>query len=73
MTLGDIEDIEGAFHGITLPEGPLYLNVATKITDLPAFIQAQLSIIKNAPDSRMSIPAYDRLLALKKILEEGVS
>ena len=70
MTIGEIEEIEGAFHGITLPEGPLYLNVATKIIDVKVFIQAQLSIIKNAPDSRMSIPAYDRLLALRKIIEE---
>jgi len=71
MTLGEIEDIEGAFHGVALPDGPIYLNVATKIIDVKAFIQAQLSIVKNAPDSRMSIPAYDRLLALKQILEEA--
>ncbi|RZL17472.1 MAG: hypothetical protein EOO89_07735 [Pedobacter sp.] len=68
MTLGEIEDIEGAFHGIELPDGVIELNEATRITDVKAFIQAQLSIIKNAPDSRMSIPAYDRLLALKEII-----
>ena len=68
MTLGEIEDIEGAFHGIELPDGVFELNEATRITDVKAFIQAQLSIIKNAPDSRMSIPAYDRLLALKEII-----
>jgi hypothetical protein len=68
MTLGEIEDIEGAFHGIDLPSGPVDLNEATRIIDVKAFIQAQLSIIKNAPESRMSIPAYDRLLALKEII-----
>ena len=71
MTLGEIEDIEGAFHGIDLPEGPIELNEATKIMDIKMFIQAQLSIIKNAPESRMSIPAYDRLLALKEILTKS--
>ena len=68
MTLGEIEDIEGEFHGIDLPTGPIDLNEATRINDVKAFIQAQLSIIKNAPESRMSIPAYDRLLALKAII-----
>jgi len=71
MTLGEIEDIEGAFHGIDLPEGPIELNEATKIMDIKMFIQAQLSIIKNAPESRMSIPAYDRLLALKEIITKS--
>jgi hypothetical protein len=70
MTLAEIEDIEGAFYGIDLPEGPIELNEATRIIDVPAFIQAQLSIIKNAPESRMSIPAYDRLLALKDIISK---
>jgi hypothetical protein len=68
MTAGEIEDIEGAFYGIDLPQGPIDLNEATRIIDVKAFIQAQLSIIKNAPESRMSIPAYDRLLALKNII-----
>jgi hypothetical protein len=71
MTSGEIEDIEGAFHGIDLPNGPIELNEATTIIDVKAFIQAQLSIIKNAPESRMSIPAYDRLLALKEILTKS--
>lgn len=71
MTSGEIEDIEGAFHGIDLPNGPIELNEATRIIDVKAFIQAQLSIIKNAPDSRMSIPAYDRLLALKEIISKS--
>lgn len=71
MTLGEIEDIEGAFHGIDLPEGPIELNEATKIIDVKAFIQAQLSIIKNAPESRMSLPAYDRLLALREIISKS--
>ncbi len=71
MTLGEIEDIEGAFHGIDLPEGPIELNEATKIMDIKMFIQAQLSIIKNALESRMSIPAYDRLLALKEIITKS--
>jgi hypothetical protein len=68
MTLGEIEDIEGAFHGITLPDGPIKLNEATQIIDVKAFIEAQLSIIKNAPESKMSLPAYDRLVALKQII-----
>jgi hypothetical protein len=71
MTSGEIEDIEGAFHGIDLPNGPIELNEATRIIDVKAFIQAQLSIIKNAPESRMSIPAYDRLLALKEIISKS--
>jgi hypothetical protein len=71
MTSGEIEDIEGAFHGIDLPNGPIELNEATTIIDVKAFIQAQLSIIKNAPESRMSIPAYDRLLALKEIISKS--
>jgi len=68
MTTGEIEDIEGAFHGIELPEGPIELNEATRIIDVKAFIESQLSIIKNAPESRMSIPAYDRLVALRNII-----
>ena len=68
MTLGEIEDIEGAFHGIALPDGPIVLNEATRIIDVKAFIQAQFSIIKNAPESRMSVPAYERLIALKEII-----
>ena len=46
MTTGEIEDIEGAFHGIEIPEGPIELNEATRIIDVKAFIEAQLSIIK---------------------------
>ncbi|MBC7565596.1 MAG: hypothetical protein H7223_01355 [Pedobacter sp.] len=68
MTTGEIEDIEGIFQGIDLTEGPIELNAATRIIDVKAFIQAQLSIIKNAPESRMSIPAYERLVTLKEIL-----
>ncbi|WP_435575338.1 DUF6965 family protein [Chitinophaga defluvii] len=63
------EELCEYFNNIELPEGPIFLNKATKITDVPKFVQSHLISIDNNPNSPTAKGDYDRLIELKRILE----
>lgn len=57
------------FKNTELPEGPIFLNAATKIGDVKRFVHSHLTSIYHNPESPTAKVDYDRLIELKHILE----
>ncbi|TDQ08594.1 DUF6965 family protein [Pedobacter metabolipauper] len=64
------EELEGAFHGITVPD-EAQLDDGVRITNVPKFIKSHLQVIKGAQNARMSTVFEDRLIKLLEIIAES--
>lgn len=64
-----IEELEAYFEGIDLPES-VYLNQATKISDVKKFVTSHLITVKTHGHIKAYASFYDRLVQLKDILEQ---
>ena len=64
-----IEELEAYFEGIDLPES-VYLNQATKISDVRKFVTSHLFTVKAHGHIKAYSSFYDRLVQLKDILEQ---
>jgi len=71
MTNSDIDALEEYFKSIALPSGSVYLHPSTRINDVPFFLESHFSALRLDPTSKMNIPIYDRLVALKALLEDN--
>lgn len=63
------EELYEYFTNVDLPEGPIFLNKATKIGDVRKFVQSHLTSINHNPNSPTAKADYDRLIELKSIIE----
>lgn len=67
----DIESLQRYFYQIILPAGPYSFNASTVIPDLRSYVDSQLAIINFYNGSRQCMPHYQRLLDLKRKLENS--
>lgn len=65
-----VEELEVWFRNAKLPEGPIQLYPGTTIFDISLFLESHFNTLKKNPGSRNSKPSYDRLIALKELLEK---
>lgn len=63
-----IEELEAYFESVELPEN-VYLNQATKITDVKKFVSSHILTVKAYGHIRAYGSFMDRLLQLKDIIE----
>lgn len=68
-----IEELEAWFKNAKLPEGPIQLYPGTTILGIPLFLESHFATIKKSPGSKNSQPSFDRLVALKELLEKKES
>jgi len=63
------DELNHYFKNVELPSVPIYLNKATKISDVRKFVHSHLTSIHHNPNSPTAKADYDRLIELKRILE----
>lgn len=63
-----IEELEAYFESVDLPEN-VYLNQATKITDVKKFINSHIITVKAHGHIKAYSSFMDRLLQLKEIID----
>jgi len=63
----EIEELEKYFDSIKLPNGPIYLNDCTTISDISIFIDSHLAIVKSNNGKQKFKPYLERLRELKEI------
>lgn len=64
-----IQELDIWFANAKLPEGPLLLYPGTTINNVQDFVVSHFSVIKANPSSKLVQPFFDRLHALKSLLE----
>lgn len=64
--------LEAYFEGLVLPE-TIRLAPGTTVSNVRKFIAAQFAVIRGDNNWPVRRPAYERLLLLKAILENGGS
>ena len=67
----EIEELESFFSSFIPPDGPLKLDSATTIKDIPAFVRSHMATIKASNGRRSFKPYFDRLLLLKEIITKS--
>lgn len=65
------EKLNKLFYNIEIPETPIVLDETTTIMNPSLFIKSHISYIENNLTNSRFQPYLDRLLKLKKILENG--
>ncbi|HWW42931.1 DUF6965 family protein [Pedobacter sp.] len=63
-----IEELEAYFESVDLPEN-VYLNQATKITDVKKFVSSHIITVKAHGHIKAYSSFMDRLIQLKEIIE----
>ncbi|MFZ4521475.1 MAG: DUF6965 family protein [Bacteroidales bacterium] len=66
-----LKELEDFFNSATLPTEPLKLNVVCHITNLRAFIDSHLDILKANNGKETFLPYLNRLHQLKEWVETG--
>jgi hypothetical protein len=64
----EIEEIESFFNGVVLPKENLFLNKATKITNVTLFVSSHLTMVKANNGNEIYKSYLKRLIFLKDIL-----
>ena len=67
VTEKQITDLDGLFKKTKLPAS-FQLDEGTKISDVPAFIESHLNVLKHNPDKPIYEIFYTRLLVLKGLI-----
>ena len=68
----EIEELEKYFDSIELPNGPIYLNDCTTISDISIFIDSHLAIVKSNNGREKFKPYLKRLRELKRIQDISI-
>jgi hypothetical protein len=69
----DIETLEKFFKENTLPPPPIKLNVVCHITNVRAFIDSHIDILKENEGKETYLPYLQRLYQLKDWIENNKS
>ena len=70
VELWNITELYTFFEKAKVPEGPVKLGKGVTIINVRLFIESSLRTIKVHNGNKTFEPYYDRLLALKKIIEK---
>lgn len=68
-----VQELEAWYEGRDLPDGPVWLNKATKINNVEKFVEGRFFAIRSNQEPRQQQSCIDKLIQLKEWLEENNS